>query len=133
MKKTICFILFSICSIHSQIEKNWKNFELNSEWKIHYIENDTIDETSNAFGKLIFKSKNYPLTVKFNVFISKPELKTEKNSILKSIIFKENPEVMDEFHFKNNYYKLILSNNLLSRYKIYNSLIIEIENYINKR
>ncbi|WP_438965784.1 hypothetical protein [Flavobacterium sp.] len=131
MKITLLlFTLLFSYTIHSQILENWKNFELDSEWSINYIENDTINETSNNIGELILKNKYYSLTVKFNVFKCKPESKTESNKILKSIIFEENPDVIDEFYFKNNFYKLILTDHLLFQYKKYNTLVTEIQNYI---
>lgn len=130
MKIALLVSLFFSYTIHSQIAEEWENFELNSEWSINYIENDTIIETSNTIGKLIFTSKIYPITVKFDVLNFKPQVKYESKNILKSIYFKENPNVMDEFYFKNKYYKLILSSNLMFKYKIYNTLVSEIENYI---
>jgi hypothetical protein len=131
------FLLFIFNTIHSQIvESDWKKFELNSKWKVNYIQNDSIKENRPYIGELVFLNNNPnepQFRVEFRVYKSEAELSSvafENRKFLKSILLEKSPNVMEKFEFKKNIYLLSLSQELLFRDKYYNSLVTEIEKYI---
>jgi hypothetical protein len=133
------FLLFIFNTIHSQsVESDWKKFELNSNWKVNYIQNDSIKESRPYIGELVFlnNNQNEPrFRVEFRVYKSEAELCSvafENRKFLKSILLEKSPNVMEKFEFKKNIYLLSLSQELLFRDKYYNSLVTEIEKYIKK-
>jgi hypothetical protein len=132
------FLLFNFNIIYSQIiESDWKKFELKSKWKVNYIQNDSIKENRPHLGELVFLNtiaKEPKFKVVFTVYKSEAELNSryfETRKVLKSILFKS-PNVVEKFEFKNNFYLLSLSEELIFINKFYNSLVKEIEKYIYK-
>jgi hypothetical protein len=132
------FLFFVFNTIHSQVvEDDWKKFELKSKWKVNYIQNDSIKENRPHLGELVFLNtiaKEPKFKVVFTVYKSEAELNSryfETRKVLKSILFKS-PNVVEKFEFKNNFYLLSLSEELLFRNEFYNSLVMEIEKYIKK-
>ena len=133
------FLLFIFTTIHSQtVESDWKKFELNTKWKVNYIQNDSIKENRPHLGELVFlntNAKEPEFKVVFTVYKSEADLNSrffETRKALKSILLEKSPNVMEKFEFKNNFYLLSLREELLFRDKFYNSLVIEIEKYIKK-
>jgi len=133
------FLIFVFNTIHSQVvEDDWKKFELKSKWKVNYIQNDSIKENRPHLGELVFlntNAKEPKFKVVFTVYKSEAELNSryfETRKVLKSILLEKSPNVVEKFEFKNNFYLLSLSEELLFRDKFYNSLVKEIEKYIYK-
>lgn len=71
------FLFFFFTNIFSQsIEDDWKKFELNSKWKINYIQNDNTNESHPYIGELVFTNNN-PIEPKFKVVFSVYEMEAE--------------------------------------------------------
>lgn len=133
------FLIFVFNTIHSQVvEDDWKKFELKSKWKVNYIQNDSIKENRPHLGELVFlntNAKEPKFKVVFTVYKSEAELNSryfETRKVLISILLGKSPNVVEKFEFKNNFYLLSLSEELLFIDKFYNSLVMEIEKYIKK-
>jgi hypothetical protein len=121
------------------VEEDWKKFELNSKWKVNFVENDSIKKNRPNLGELIFLNTNPKepkFEVVFTVYKSEAGLKSryfiESGGVLKSILLNKSPNALEKFEFKNNFYVLSLRIELLCRDKFYNSLVTEIEKYIKK-